>query len=238
MRTAALIDNDLLIDCGPDLIAATQKFGIVLNRVETLLITHAHSDHWLPSNLYWRAPGFCATPVSRLRVFGPGPVTRLLSRDPFWPQLSEQAAISLHGVRAGQSWESGRYRIRAVPATHHGKLTALLYIINDGTHKLLYATDSGPLSEQGWRIVAEEAPFDAVLMDETMGHTQTWGEHHDLATYLEAHQRFAKEAWLTQHARFVAFHFSHQANPPHEELVRYFEPYGVLVAYDGLELTL
>jgi len=36
----------------------------------------------------------------------------------------------------------------------------------------------------------------------------------------------------------VAFHFSHQSNPPHDELVHYFAPHGVLVAYDGMELTL
>jgi hypothetical protein len=36
----------------------------------------------------------------------------------------------------------------------------------------------------------------------------------------------------------VAFHFSHQSNPPHDELVRYLAPHGVLVAYDGMELTL
>lgn len=238
MRSAVLIDDELLIDCGPDLVAATQKLGLALNRVETLLITHAHADHWLPSNLYWRAPGFRLTPVPQLRVFGPGPVTGRLRRDPQWLELAEQAAVSLHAVRAGRSWQSGRYRIRAVPATHHGPLAALLYIVSDGSRKLFYAADSGPLSEPGWRIVAQEAPFDAVLMEETMGRTQTWGEHHDLETYLAAHQRFAREGWLNKNAQFVAFHFSHHTHPPHEELVRYFEPHGVLAAYDGMELAL
>jgi L-ascorbate metabolism protein UlaG (beta-lactamase superfamily) len=238
MRTAALINNDLLVDCGPDLVAAAQRFGLTLSGVETLLVTHAHSDHLLPGNLHWRAPGFRLTPVRPLHVFGPGPVTRMLRRDAEWPALVEKGEIALTTVRAGQSWKSGSYRITAVPATHYGNQAALLYVVSDGARKLFYAADSGPLTERGWQIVATQAPFDAVLMEETMGPTETWGEHHSFETFLEAHRRFVAEGWLTDAACFVAFHFSHFSNPPHAELVRRFDAHGVLVAYDGMELTL
>ena len=238
MRTATLVNDDLLFDCGPDLVAATQRFGVRLSHLETLLVTHAHEDHLLPNNLTWRGPGFCPTPITPLRVFGPGPVTRALRRAPYWPTLAEKGELSLETVRAGQRWRSGRYQITALPATHDSDRTALLYIVSDGAHKLFYATDSGPLSERAWRIVAREAPFDGVLMEETMGHTPHWGEHHNVESFLKAHQRFTREGWLAENGRFVAFHFSHQSNPPHDELVRYFAPHGVIVAYDGMELTL
>jgi len=171
MRTTTLINDDLLLDCGPDLSAATQRFGARLSRLETLLVTHAHTDHLLTSNLAWREPRFCPTPVTPLRIFGPGPVTRALRRDHHWPALIKKGNLSLETVRAGQSWRSSQYQITALPATHNGDQAALLYIVSDGTRKLFYATDSGPLSERAWRIVAREAPFDAVLMEETMGHT-------------------------------------------------------------------
>ena len=238
MRTATLVNDDLLFDCGPDLIAATQRFGVRLSRLETLLVTHAHDDHLLPSNLAWRGPGFCPTPITPLYIFGPGPVTRTFRRDRHWPTLAEKGAVSLETVRAGQRWQSGQYQITALPATHDSNRTSLLYIVNDGVHKLFYATDSGPLSERAWRIVAREAPFDAVLMEETMGRTPRCEEHHNTQSFLEAHGRFVREEWLTGDARFVAFHFSHQSNPPHDELVRYFAPHGVLVAYDGMGLIL
>jgi len=238
MRTATLINDDLLIDCGPDLSAATQRFDVQLSHLETLLVTHAHEDHLLPSNLIWRGPDFCPTPITPLRVFGPGPATRALRRGPHWPTLAQKGAMSLETVRAGQRWQSGQYQITALPATHDPGRAALLYTVSDGTHKLFYATDSGPLSERAWRLVAQEAPFDAVLMEETMGHTSHWGMHHSVESFLEARQRFTREGWLTEKARFVAFHFSHQSNPPHDELVRYFAPHDVLVAYDGMKLIL
>lgn len=238
MRTATLVNDDLLFDCGPDLVAATQRFGVRLSRLETLLVTHAHENHLLPSNLVWRGPGSCPTPITPLHIFGPGPVTRAFRRNRHWLMLAEKGAVSLETVRAGQRWQSGQYQITALSATHDSDRAALLYIVSDGTRKLFYATDSGPLSEQAWHIVAREAPFDAVLMEETLGRTPRWGDHHNMESFLRAHQRFVGERWLTGDAQFVAFHFSHQSNPPHDELVRYLASHGVLVAYDGMELTL
>lgn len=237
MRTAVLVNDDLLLDCGPDLVVAAQRFGVHLDRLETLLVTHAHEDHFLPSNLVWRGPAFCPTPLTHLRIFGPGPVTRTLRRDPHWPTLAEQGAMSVEAVRAGQRWRSGQYHITALPATHDEGRAALLYVVSDGAHKLLYATDSGPLAVRAWHIVAREAPFNVVLMDETLGRGAHWEGHHNVESFLEAHGRFVHEGWLAEKAQFVAFHFSHQGNPPHDELVRYFAPYAVRVAYDGMELT-
>jgi phosphoribosyl 1,2-cyclic phosphate phosphodiesterase len=238
MRTATLVNDDLLLDFGPDLVAATQRFGARLSHLETVLVTHAHGDHFLPSNLIWRGPGFCPTPITPLSVFGPGPVTGKLRRNPHWSALAEKSAVSLGTVRAGQRWRSGRYQVTAVPASHNPDQAALLYIVSDGNHRLFYATDSGPLSERAWRIVAREAPFDAVLMEETMGGAPLWTGHQNMESFLEAHRRFVREGWLTEKAQFVAFHFSHQSNPPHDELVRTLAPHGVIAAYDGMTLTL
>ena len=238
MRTATLLNDDLLLDCGPDLVAATQRFGVGLSRLETILITHAHSDHLLPDNLYWRSPVFCPTPLIPLHVFGPEPAIHIIQREPDWPTLAGKGAVSAETVQAGQRWRSGQYHITAMPATHDPNQTCLLYIVSDGLRKLFYAADSGPLSEKALRIVAEEAPFDAVLLEETLGHTSSWIGHHNVEGFLETQQRFIREGWLTEKAYFVAFHFSHQSNPPHDDLARFFSTHGVLVAYDGMELTL
>lgn len=238
MRTATLINNDLLIDFGPDIVASAQRLGISLSGVETLLVTHNHMDHWYPENLILRAHWFRATPVPPLRVFGPETVVGDLLTDARWSQRAEEAMVSAEAVKPGDRWRGGRYQFMALPAAHAGGEGALLYIISDGDRKLFYSTDTGPLSEQAWRMVAQEAPFDAVLMDETLGTWETLGEHQGFDVFLQARQRFADEGWMKDGALFVAFHFSHHANPVHEELVQYFKPHGVTVAYDGLSLVL
>ena len=237
MRTALLVNDDLLLDCGPDIVAATQRLGISLSRLTSLLVGHAHEDHWYPANVLFRHPGFCPTPLGTLHVYGPGPVTRSLRTTGRWGSLIAGSRITVNTVRAGQRWRSGQYQITALPARHAGTEAALLYSVSDGTRKLLYAMDTGPLLERAWRIIAREAPFDAVVMDETMGGAQ-YGEHQSMESFLADQLRFSREGWLAEGAWFVACHFSHQSNPPHGQLVEHFAPHRVLVAYDGLRLDL
>jgi phosphoribosyl 1,2-cyclic phosphate phosphodiesterase len=236
-RTVVLLNDDLLIDCGPDLIASTQQYGVSLTRLETLLVTHSHDDHWHPSYLAMRLPDYCPSPPPPLSIYGPGPVTGPLRRDRRWPEIERHGQVKLNTVRAGQTWQTGTYQVTAVPANHAGKQAALLYIIDDGRSKLFYATDTGPLSEQAWRLLAREAPYDLVLMDETLGN-HDWPQHHSLRTFLEDHDRFYQDGLMAENALFVAVHFSHQSNPPHQDLVEYFAPHDVVVAYDGMELEL
>ncbi|MCJ7739110.1 MAG: MBL fold metallo-hydrolase [Anaerolineae bacterium] len=234
-RTAALINNDLLIDFGPDLSASAQQYRISLSGVETLLVTHAHEDHWQPTTVVPRLPDFCPTTPAPLNIYGPGPVTGSLRRNKRWAKVKELARVDLRTVRAGQSWYTGKYRVTAVPANHAGSQMALLYIVDDGKSKLFYATDTGPLSGSAWRILVREAPYNAVLMDETMGNANS-PEHQGMRTFLEDRNRLYADDMMADGAQFVALHFSHQSNPPHADLVTYFKPHGVAVAYDGMVL--
>lgn len=68
-RSSLLINDDLLIDPGPDLVAAAVRHGLDLSPVQAVLVTHPHTDHLEPSALYWRRKGFVATPLPRLQVY-------------------------------------------------------------------------------------------------------------------------------------------------------------------------
>jgi len=57
-RSAALINHDLLIDLGPDLIAASTMHGCSLAGARYCLQTHAHADHLDPSHFLSRSPEY------------------------------------------------------------------------------------------------------------------------------------------------------------------------------------
>lgn len=46
-RPAVLINDSILIDCGPDIYHQFQKFKINPSKISTLILTHAHPDHVL-----------------------------------------------------------------------------------------------------------------------------------------------------------------------------------------------
>src|SRR5262249_49424374 len=64
-RSGALIDNELKIDFGPDTVMQLQRSARTLRAVKTILFTHQHSDHFVPSELEWACEPFTHTPHAK-----------------------------------------------------------------------------------------------------------------------------------------------------------------------------
>ena len=232
-RSAVLINDDLLIDLGPDLVSAANRFSLYLGNVQTLLITHRHSDHWLPDNLHWRQPGFAATPVAPLTVYGPNDALCDLE-----PYLERGVPLDIKPVHAGDRWTAGRYQVMAIPATHGGgTLEPLLYVVDDGTTRLFYATDTSTLSPQAWDLLRPWGPFDLIFLEATSGLRDGGSGHHGFEKFVQTRAQMLKEGLLTADTMLVAHHFSHNGGLTHRALVEKFAPLETTVAHDGLVLT-
>ena len=229
-RSAAIVNDDLLIDLGPDLISSANKWGIYLGNVQNLLVTHRHEDHWLPQNLYWRRQGFSPTLDTPLTLYAPSDVLENLP-----VTLGEQAKMSWQSISGGQQWTAGQYTITAIPATHGlGMLEGVLYVIDDGKHRLFYATDTAPLGERAWDILRPLGPMDLILLDATMGPADGGEAHHGIPQFLNTRQKMIDEGVLIPTQTILAaHHFSHNGGLTHDDLVHSFSPYNVHVAYDG-----
>lgn len=233
-RSSVLLNDDLLIDLGPDFVSSTNAFRLYLGNLQTVLITHRHEDHWLPSNLQWRERGFVATPVAPLTVYGPADA--LGDLEPFGERAAD---LSFRVVKSGERWAAGPYQITAVPATHGGgKIEPLLYVLDDGAHRLFYATDTSTLNEAAWDILRPLAPLDLILLDCTAGLGDGGNGHHGLDKFADTRARMIKEGVVESKTMLVAHHFSHNGRLTHAELVERFEPYDVKVSYDGCQFVL
>ena len=84
-RSAALINDDLLIDLGPDIMTASNIHARPLCGVRYCLQTHAHADHLDTSHFLSRSPGYGVVGAPRLHFYASaGTVERaaqLLERD-------------------------------------------------------------------------------------------------------------------------------------------------------------
>lgn len=213
--SSALVDDRILIDCGPTTPHLPATSGIVLRHVEHVLITHGHPDHLHPAFLLTRT---WTTPRTTLHVWGPA-LAIDLCRD--W--LGPRSMVELHVLAPGQAVElettSGAYAVRALPAQHgHGDgdavaEEALLYAITapDGS-RLLYATDTGPLADATTSLL--DRPFDAVLIDETFGDKADHGTGHlDLASLPAVLLHLRECGAVTASTTVAATHLSHH-NPP------------------------
>ena len=66
-RTAFSIDEENLIDFGPDVISAAGRCGVSMARLRNVFYTHFHSYHF--DLVHWETPRMSVTPPPAFRVF-------------------------------------------------------------------------------------------------------------------------------------------------------------------------
>lgn len=234
-RSALLVNDDLLIDFGPDLLASAQRFNLNLSQVTTGLVTHAHSDHFYPGNFEMRHSDFTAwLDIPTLRLYGPREVDETLRM--ITPDLS-LLRLESRTVHAFDCWEDGPYAFTAYHA-HHAvdHLETLFYSVDDGQHAFLYATDTGPFPADTWKAL-EGKTFDVIVLEETMGEGK-YSQHIDFTDFFQHAEKMRALGMLRSGGRLIAHHFSHTSNPTYEKLQAILGPSGAEVAYDGLEINM
>lgn len=243
-RSAALVDDDLLIDLGPDVAAATAGQGRSLTGVRHCLQTHAHMDHFdqeliLSRGLDWGIVGrqrldFYASAGSLRRI------ARLLEgefggadfRD---PTVGERLDLVVHQVEPLHPFLAGRYRVTPFPANHDPAVEPLLYAIETDNRAIFYGTDTAILPEETWRgFHQHRLRFDLVILDHTYGDAPGDNDHLNARQFAAQVARLREEGLLNDGARIFAQHISHADNPPHPDLVPIAARRGYEVAYDGL----
>lgn len=250
-RSAALIDDQLLIDFSPDLVTAAQQHGRSLAGLCYALQTHQHPDHLDASLLYLyaRSSG-CATVTGRPEYYasatalalaarqlgellGELPVAGLLN-----PAISDRFNLHSIAITPFQTFTVGAYRVGSVAATHAPGSEAMLFAIGRDDRALFYGTDTGPLPEATWDYLKQGSwRFSVVILDHTLGLGRLGEGHLNAAQMVAAMARFRAEGLVADDVRFYAHHIAHHSNPPHPELAAFAAGHGYNVAYDGLTVV-
>ena len=245
-RSAALIDNDLLIDLGPDLIAASHSHGRSLAGLRYCLQTHAHADHLDPSHFLTRSPEYGVPDAPRLHFYA-SPATarraaRLLEADSapaslLDPEVGERLNLQIHLIEPLHAFTAGRYRVTAFPANHDPAVEPLLYAITADGRTIFYGTDTAALPEETWQAFHRlRLRFDVVILDHTYGPDEPGSDHLSARQLIEHVARMRTEGLLADEARVFATHLAHAGNPVHPELADFAGQHGYEVAYDGLTI--
>ena len=245
-RSAALINDDLLIDLGPDIMTAAATHNRPLTKVRYCLQTHAHADHLDTSHFLSRSPGYGVVGAPRLQFYASAGTLRvaaqLLARDCephsfFDPEISERLNLEIHQIKALQQFTMGQYRVTAFTANHDSYVESLLYAIESKGRTIFYGTDTDTLPEETWQgFHQHKLCFDVVILDHTYGPDKSGEGHLSAKKFIEHVARMREEKLLKESARVLATHISHDANPVHEDLVEFATKHGYEVAYDGMSL--
>ena len=230
-QTSGLVDDDVVIDCGPETPGAVVRHGRSLAAVRHVLFTHAHFDHLGPQVLLQRSwiPG-----LGELELVGPSGALDMC-RD--W--VGPGDPVRFTPVAAGDRVRVGRYDVRVLPAKHRvfRDGDAVLYDLRGpGGERILWATDTGPW-EPDWFAAVRGARFDAVFLEETLGHREEISQFHlGLPRFAEMLDGLREVGAVDAATEVVAVHLGHH-NPGPDELDRSLAALGARAGVDGEAVT-
>lgn len=251
-RTAFSIDEENLIDFGPDVISAAGRCGVSMARLRNVFYTHFHSDHFDLVN--WENPRMSVTPPPAFRVFLSEPALEGLRtfRDMILSYPSKDYArdfrfyekqMTFIPVHPFEPFAVDDMTVCAVKGNHRGMFTgetALNYLFERNGKRFLYATDTGPYCEENYEFLKGKA-LDLVIMECSfgMGDPGEDPKHLTCETAKQMVERLRREGCLTEQTPVWLTHIGHKGGLNHYELREKMQALvgpQIDVAYDGLDL--
>lgn len=245
-RSSILVNDDLLIDLGPDIMTASHMHGCSLVNVRYCLQTHLHADHLDLSHLLSRSPGFGVVGAPTLNFYASAETLAraaatferdLAGYSLLSPDAEKELNLKIHTVEPLKSFIFGNYSVTAFHANHAPAMGAMLYAVQSDGRTVFYGTDTATLEEETWWAFHQHKfRFDIVILDHTYGPNQPGSDHLSAHEVIDHIKRMRDEGLLSPNARAFATHVAHEGNPAHPELEEFARQNGYEVAYDGLVL--
>ncbi len=241
-RSCALLEETILIDLSPDIFPQALALGINLSKIESIVFTHTHADHLNLYALMSRANENAAIfPDSAhgkgsIDVYGNNAVGRAIELGFIENPAFRRERMVYHPVKEGDSFRTGGLNFHALPANHKKDEDCLLYIVENGEDTLLYANDTGSLSEKSFDIIREYGKrFNVVSLDCARGLLPGDG-HMGLAEDLATIDRLRAMGVIDTSTTLLLNHFSHMSGITPDEFSDHIKGYGLSLAFDGLEV--
>lgn len=246
-RSSLLLDEEYKVDLPPDTYLHLLKYSLHLSKLKHLFITHAHCDHYTPTDLLMRRhPPFTKTPIPLLKIYG----NRLVKE--WMYEIMEKMekgfeenrySLQFQLVEPFRTFKAGALEVFPLLAHHVRNQTCYNYLFSTPSWSFLQAFDTGWYPEETWeelKKVASEKPLDLVIMDCTNGGIETGkqGGHLGVKEIVEMKKKLAAQGNLKTNCRFIATHFSHGGGLLHQELEKSLLPEEIEVAFDGMEIFL
>lgn len=250
-RSMFLLDDKNLIDCNPELHAATIRFGLNLSQVETVFVTHTHEDHFCPSNSMLLSLSRTRRDVP-IHVFlseaGYAAVMRLyeLVKKDFSHMDAvrdyEAGRVILHPVKVGVPFEHGGYRVMAVEGRHRVSESelAINYLFEKDGKKFLYACDTGVYMPESMELLRGKQ-IDVLVMECTNddGPVEKAYSHMNLAGFAHMVDWMLEVEAIRPDTRIYATHMAHKRTMSMAETQAWLDEnvrLPVTMAWDGLKI--
>lgn len=241
-RSGMLINEHILMDFGPDMYLHKLRYGLDLGQITDIFITHTHTDHFVPGDLMISAEGEYsyftkALEGKKIRIYGNSTVKKIMEAHLKAEFPNGQHTLEVIEVTPFVSYNIGDMTVVPLVADHQVGETCLIYLLQQKGNTLLYGNDTGIFPESTFNYLKGHS-LDFVSLDCTGGAYGGKRYHMGFEANYEVKEKLNQLGCIHATTQIVSTHFSHNCKMLHEELENAASPYGLSVAYDGLEITL
>ena len=164
--TVTLLNDHILLDCGPTAIASMARFGVDKEDIRAIVNTHSHNDHLNLSEVE-KVSG-----KRKIDYYGSLESCRLL-----------EGICTVHPLTFGDVFEVENISFLALPANHmveNIREETFNYLVTFAGKTLLYALDTAWMTTRA-RYLIGKSHIDAIIWDGTMAEPDNWRifEHSD-----------------------------------------------------------
>lgn len=227
--SSILLDDSVLIDIGGcfDYTERTHQPDL-LKKVDTVLITHSHDDHYRGDFL----ARLCGESKHTVTVYGD---SSLQNRLPSCDNLRFEPL----DARFYPSFSVGKFTVTALRANHatpDRSEQPLHYYADNGQTRVFFGFDGGWLTADTWEFL-QRHPIDLYLMDATGG-----DQPFDFRNFSHNNARMRDylrdtcraNGVLHDRSEIILTHIARTLNPEHTVLSKQNEQKGYRTAYDGM----
>ena len=242
-RSQVLIDDTLLIDFNADTYSNAMRSRFDTSRLEHILITHVHGDHYYAKELCNRGINYSKEmPVETLTVHGTPDLEQASQNIAY---LVGQKRIAFDYLTPYQSYPIAGFIVTPLPAVH-GTDNPFVYLLQKEGKTFFLYNDSGVLQEEtiAW-LKEKNIQFDCISYDCTFGECDaSYGgsyhpQHLGFPQIQEMRKIFAQNGNLKEGTIEVITHFSHNiATIGYGDMEKLAKENGFILAYDGLEIEI
>ena len=242
-RSQAIIDDKILIDFSADTYHHVLTQGLRLQKIHTLLITHAHEDHFYPADLEMANQNlayFDEEPY-QLTVYGSACIGAHLQEKVLRVMNKEQPRIVYQEIHSLEPFEAEGYTVLPFRARHDPNAGPLCYIISHEGKTLLYGHDTGYYFDEVWAYMKEHhIHLDYASLDctEACNHIN-YDAHGSLERDITIRDRLIDEGIADEKTVFCLNHFSHNGkNVLYKDFSEIAAKEGFIVSYDGMSVEI
>ena len=224
--SSLLIENRILLDCGPHASDALHIVGVGLEDITDIVITHLHPDHFISEN------------IERIASAKSVPLYLWVSEDAELPEIKN---VNVKRMKKFKTYNlSENIKITGLSANHDPQVAPQHLLIESNGKKLLYACDGAWMMTATFNYLSG-SKLDAIVFDATVGDYEgdfRMAEHNSIPMIRLMIPSLKTKGIIADNTAIYLSHIAPSLHKSHEETVKIAEKDGFTVAFDGMKINI